>query len=335
METHKSKLRLFILSALMVAIILDSQTALQSVAASMELCIRSVIPGVIPFLFLASAITSEIQNVRIPFLEKLLRIPNGTALFFIIGQLCGYPVGAKLLQNAADNKDIDQKTAGRMVCFCNNASPAFIIGILTSAFTNKSTAIYLWIIQIAASLILGIILPGTTGRPAIVNYHPRKDLGSVLADTLKTMSVICGWVIIWGVLLAYVRKLNIFFCNTFINIIFCGFIELTNGVFALRDINSEAIRFTLSGIFLSFGGICVLTQTRSVAPGVNIKYYFYCRLLHAAISASLCAVLSPCLFPSDSTTLKSIPLFLSTMAFGIILLIFNKINSSNQSKSVV
>lgn len=324
MQIHKERFRLYILSALMLVIIFDSQTALQSVAASIELCIKSVIPGVLPFLLLGSAIACEIRNTQISYLENLLRIPKGAGAFFLIGQICGYPVGAKLLQDAVNQRTIDRESAVRMMCFCNNASPAFIIGILTSMFIDKWTALYLWIIQIVTSLILGIILPGCPGKAINNRSVPNQNLSSILTDVIKTIANICGWVIVFGMLVSYVYKFAVFRKYTFASIIVSGFFELTNGVFALSNISSESIRLILSSIFLSFGGVCVLMQTRTVAPDMDIKHYFLSRLLHAAISASLCAVISPFIFPADSTALNSIPLILCVTAVGIIMLIFNK-----------
>ena len=322
MKIHKERFRLYILSALTLVIIFDSQTALQSIAASIELCIKSVIPGVFPFLLLGSAIACEIRNTQIPYLEN--RLPKGAGAFFIIGQICGYPVGAKLLQDAVNQRTIDRESAVRMMCFCNNASPAFIIGILTSMFIDKWTALYLWIIQIVTSLILGIILPGHPGKAVNDRSVPKQNLSSILTDVIKTIANICGWVIVFGMLVSYVYKFTVFRKNTFASVIISGFFELTNGVFALRNIRSESIRLILSSIFLSFGGVCVLMQTRTVAPDMDIKHYFLSRLLHAAISASLCAVISPFIFPADSTALNSIPLILCVTAVGIIMLIFNK-----------
>ena len=158
-----------LLSLLMILLILDSKTGISACSEAIDLCIKTIIPGVFPFLVLSSAMSTAFHGLKIPFLERLLHIPTGSCGYFLIGLLCGYPVGAKLLQDAFDRQKLSAKQAQRMMVFCNNASPAFIIGILASVLGGKN-ALILWLIQISASLLLGVILPATANEERIPSF---------------------------------------------------------------------------------------------------------------------------------------------------------------------
>lgn len=325
------RFRMCTFSVLMVLIILNPKTSVISVANSMELCLKSVIPGVFPFIFLGSAIASELRNVRISVLEHLLRIPTGSAGFLLIGFLCGYPVGAKLLQDAANRNHVPKESAIRMISFCNNASPAFIIGILSSLFSNAWAGVAMWCIQILSSLILGIVLPGNQQSANNSHEKPPENIGMILKDAITALASICGWVIIFGLCIAYINA-AIEGLNSVQKVIICGAIELTNGIFLLSNIQSDAVRFILSSILLSFGGLCVLLQTLSVAPSANPGAYLRARALHAAISAVFSSLTALIIFPCDVSTMQCLPLFLCTAILGCIIALFNKKMVAIQTK---
>lgn len=335
MKSNGKNMRLFIFGSLLMTVILDSRTAVNATLQGLELCIKTVIPGIFPILYLSSAISNELKSFSIPHLEHLLRMPAGTAGYFIIGLLCGYPVGAKLLQNAADRGDIDRSTAARMISFCNNASPAFIVGILSSLFSSGWIAIIMWLIQIIASFLVGSIIPGTGSAHKLAEHPHDSSLGKTMLESLKATTVICGWIILFGVFLSYIQIPIIHRLGNISNAMISGLLELTNGIHALGKIRSDAIRFTMSAVLLSFGGVCVILQTKSVAPILKIKPYLLSKLLHGGISGFLASSIGLLIFPEDHSCLSCVPLFFSVSVIIILIFRYNKKISSIQPKTIV
>ena len=75
-------------------LVLDARTALQGAAAGMELCIRTVVPSLFPFLFLCGLLTDSLWGSRLLFLRvvgKRLGIPAGAESIQQSGFLGGYP----------------------------------------------------------------------------------------------------------------------------------------------------------------------------------------------------------------------------------------------------
>lgn len=324
MFRKRKTISLILLSSFLIMIILDSKTAVMASKNGIDLCIKTVIPSILPFLFLGGAVAAEIAGIHIPFLEHILRIPHGTAGYFIIGHLCGYPVGAKLLQDAVDRKEIDQGAAVRMVALCNNASPAFIIGIMSSLFSSVWLAIIIWLIQIVSSLLLGILLPKAPERSLQQSTIQKHSLAKIMSDSIKGAATICGWIVIMGILLAFINEPILNILSPLGNTILSGSIELTSGLLRMHGIRSEPLRFAVSSVLLSLGGICVVLQTKSMAPSVSIKAYLFARLMHAIISCTITTIVALLIFPQEMGCQQCIPLLICAAIICCIILFFNK-----------
>ena len=320
----RRKMILILFAIFLFIIIMDSNTAVNAAKESIDMCIKTVVPSVFPFLVLGGAMAAEIAGTNIPILEQLLHIPKGAAGYFLIGQLCGYPVGAKLLQDAMDRNEIDSSSAARMVSFCNNASPAFIIGIMTPLFSDIRIAIILWFIQITSSLVLGMILPQTKEAKIRIKMQQTQSITATMAGSIKGTATICGWIVLLSILLAYINQPIISKVSPLGEAFLSGAIELTNGLFRLHKIQFESIRFAIGSVLLSLGGLCVLLQTKSTAPNINIRAYLFARFMHAIISSTLATIIGHFIFTNNRTQLSCLALLICGGIICYCILIFNK-----------
>lgn len=307
----------------LLLVIFDSKTASLSTKSALDLCMMTVVPSIFPLLFISSAIAARSQRASFPRIERLLHIPNGTSWLFLIGLLCGYPVGGKLLQDQIDRKFINKESACRMMAFCNNAGPAFIIGILSSVF-SVSAAITMWLIQIISSFLLGMLLPAKENDLSSNTSKPEKSLSQIMTDSLKAIGTVCGWVIVFGVLNGYIDRISSIKYTPVSAGIISGFLELTNGILKIQETQSKPIAFIICAVLLSFGGICVILQTKSVASDLKTIPYIFARVIHAGISGTLATLCCIFLFSTEKTPLETIPLLLCTVLISVIVLFFNK-----------
>ena len=124
----------------MLFIIFDARTAARSAYEGIELCLRTVIPSLLPFFVLSGVINSCLMGSQFRILRplgRLCKIPKGTESLLVLGFLAGYPVGAQLVTQSYQEGKISQKTARRMLGFCNNAGPGFLFGMLSPLFMFK------------------------------------------------------------------------------------------------------------------------------------------------------------------------------------------------------
>ena len=284
----------------MTLLILDAKTALSGASDGLELCIRVVLPSLFPFIFLSVLLTGSLSGRRIPWLEPLGRlcgIPAGAEGLLAVGLMGGYPAGAQSIAQAYRNGSLSRTDAHRMLGFCSNAGPSFLFGILGTVF--EPAALWaLWGIHILSAILTGMLLPGRSMRRISENEGTSPTLPESLERSLKTMASVCGWVILFRVLLAFARRWFLWLLPPDGQILFSGLLELTNGCCLLPEASGPGARFVLASALLAFGGICVCLQTVSVTADLGTGQYFPGKRLQTTISLLLSLPAQRLLYPA-------------------------------------
>lgn len=290
---------------LLFVLILDSKTVISAAAEAIDLCIRTVIPSLLPFIFFSGLFRIVWQNTTNPILKqfgKLCKLSGGSENLFIIGLIGGYPVGAKCVYDSYCDKRIDYNGANRMLCFCNNAGPAFIIGIVGVLFERKYIAFLIWGIQILSAIMTAAVIPAGGSTNTNEFQIVKTDIADLLRNAIKSMANICGWVIIFRVILIVLNKWVLWLLPIYLQVAIAGVLELTNGILMLSTISTSYLRFLLANLFLSLGGLCITMQTQSLAPGFQSKNYYLGKLLQTSICLILSSMIGAALFPGNNPT---------------------------------
>lgn len=124
------------------------------------------------------------------------------------------------------------------------------------------------------------------------------------------MANVCGWVVIFRVILAFCERWFLWLLPQPLQIGFVGLLELSNGCYSLRLLMSEPLRFVMCVCFLSFGGLCVAMQTTSVTKELGTGLYFPGKLLQGCFSLALAAAVQYFLFPGTALSNAILPVIL-------------------------
>lgn len=318
----------------MMILILDSKTALQGAYGGIELCIKTVIPSLFPFFVLSILLTSSLSGSEIHFLRPLSNlcgIPSGAESILITGFLGGYPVGAQCIAQSWKSGQLSKKEAHRMLGFCSNAGPAFLFGMTGALFEAPLITWSLWMIQILSAILVAVILPGRSHGRITAEHAAPISIAKALTRAVSVMAGVCGWVVMFRVMLSIGEKRIFYMLPTEIMVILTGFLELTNGCVLLNGIGSDGIRYVLCSMFLAFGGICVAMQTASVTAELGTGMYFPGKLLQCTIAGSLACIISPLLFSAQHDAIYALCGGLGIISCAIFLnfINFRKNNSRN------
>ena len=123
------------------------QTA-KSVSEGLELCLKTVIPSLFPFMVLSGIFTSSV------FCEKLSRIlGKATRLIFNLSPFCssvilisavgGYPLGAFTARRLFEQSEISSADFKKLLLFAVLPSPSFAVGAVGSAMLGSKNAGFL------------------------------------------------------------------------------------------------------------------------------------------------------------------------------------------------
>lgn len=274
--------------AAILVLIFDSKTAFRGASEGIRLCMETVIPSLFPFFVVSVILTSTVSARNIPFFSKLckhLGIAQGAQTLVLVGFLGGYPIGAQCIAQACKSGRLDRRDGERMLAFCNNAGPAFLFGIGATLFPSVGVCWLLWGIHIASALIVAR-LTSKNAQPSVAGVASQTvSLPNALDQAVRAMALVCGWIILFRVGLAFAERWFLWMLPGNLRLLFVGFFELTNGCCALESISSVGLRMQLFSVMLGFGGVCVGLQTMSVlrVAGLRGRQYFPGKTAQAAI----------------------------------------------------
>lgn len=311
----------------MLMLILDAKTALSGAVEGIDLCIRTVVPALFPFIVLSGYLTGNLRVAKSPLIARIgaiLKIPSGAEHILLTGMIGGYPVGAQAVAQAYGAGALSKEQARRMLGFCSNAGPAFLFGMLAPYFSGGHILWFLWLIHILSALAAGFLLPGAA-TPRITDAQTCKiSFPAAVGRAVRITGMICGWVLLFRIVFVFLDRWALWLLPAEAKVMICGILELTNGCVGLGAISEEPIRFVLAVLFLNFGGICVGMQTVSVTGPLGSGWYFPGKLLQTGVGVLLCGLTLPRLYPGCSVPYL-IPLGLLWILGVMISLYFSKI----------
>ena len=267
-----------------------------AVSQALALCAGTVIPSLFPFLVVTTLLVSlGFGQLLSPLLEGLMvplfRVPGCGASALVLGLIGGYPIGAKTAADLYRTNQLSRNEAERLLTFCNNSNPVFLISVLGSGvFGSVRTGVWLWLIHLAAALLTGLCFRGgrTPDRRQIVStrasFHavslPAAFVEAVRSSLTGILNV-CAFVLFFYVLASPLWEV----CPPLV-----GILELFSVVPLLE--NSSA-NFVLAAGLAGWGGVSVLCQTAAVleGSGLSIRPAALGKVLHGLFSAVLAALL--------------------------------------------
>ena len=297
----KRRLWTGILSAgAMLILILDTKTALRGGIEGIKICLLTVLPSLLPFFVLSILLTSVLTGAASGLLRpigRLCRMPAGSEPLLLLGLLGGYPSGAQSVTQAYTQGQISQADARRLLGFCSNAGPAFLFGMASTAFEDPWIPWLLWGVHILSAILTGILLPGSSKLQTRIAPTDPITLPWALEKSIRIMAKVCGWIILFRVILAFCDRWFLWLFPAELQVLLCGILELANGCVQLGSIPDSSLRFIICAGTLGFGGISVLMQTVSVTAPLGLGMYLPGKLLHGSISVILAALIQKHPFP--------------------------------------
>ena len=107
----------------------------------------TVLPTLFPFLLISrllldSCACSLLNKLLAPVISRLFGISAQGSFAFIVGFLCGYPMGAKITADLFHARQISKAEASYLLSFCNNTSPAFLIHYIVLGYFQNPRLIF-------------------------------------------------------------------------------------------------------------------------------------------------------------------------------------------------
>lgn len=308
-------------AAIAALIILSAAPAQASEYArrGLSLCAQVIIPSLLPFFAVSAAISALglpllFGRVAEPAMRSLFGVSGACCAPFVLGLAGGYPIGASATADLVRSGAISPQEGERLLPFCNNTGPAFIIGAVGSGvFASPAFGLLLYLNHIFAAAAVGILFSCSHSRVSSAPDHtsfqikslPQLLPGCIKGAALSTLNI-CSFVVFFSVVSGMLEWLGIFsaaagcLSTTFgAELSFCralltGILELGSGIGAMLGLSPSPCNLALASFILGFGSLSVHCQTLAAIEGTGMKCarHFAGRILHALISALLTYVIS-------------------------------------------
>ena len=294
----KNIVTLVIVSVVGVCLIIHPQNTTDGIKNGFLLLGNNLIPSLFPFMVLSSFISgSGVAQMISKIFEKPFRFFFKTSGYgiipFVLGCLGGYPVGAKTVCEFYEEGKISQNDAGRLIYWCINPSPAFLItAVGTFLLNNAKSGLILYFSCLLSSVTVGFFCRFISSNEMypIESYQKNAKENLFVKSVSKGsegMLAICGWVLTFCVLASLCDALNFPYS---LSCIIKSAGEVTTGC---KNAISTGLSLPVVAGISGFGGFAVICQCASYASlcKTPMKYLICSRLINSALSAIYCSVI--------------------------------------------
>ena len=275
----KNIFKIIFIFTVLVLIFTNRNVLIISTIESIELFNKALFPSIFPIMILSDFILStNFINILSNFIGKIFsRIfkLNKVSIYpFIMSSISGSPSNSKYINDLLINNYISNDEAIKLLSMCNLYNPLLIIS-LTSYLKFKDSIIII-IINLVINIIIGLI--NRNYKIDIINkeFKSKKfNLVNSISNSINTLISIFGIVTFFNIV------------NNLLPIkhpLITGIFELTNGLNLINKISvSYKNKLIYSGIILSFSGLSIITQIKSVLDKkntLNYSLYYKSKIIH-------------------------------------------------------
>ncbi|MDO4273293.1 MAG: hypothetical protein Q4D16_06480 [Eubacteriales bacterium] len=283
------------------------QEALAASREGMKLWLNTLIPTLLPFLILTGFLihTDGIEKILSPlkkFWKKALGLSPQGAYAFLLGMLCGYPMGAKLASDLYRYGKISRREAEYLLTFCNNASPAFITTYLAQiCLDGKASLKEILLILILSDFMCMLffrfivyrnktIIPDAASVLKKETPHagsPGAIIDVSIMNGFETITRLGGYILLFSILASCISHYWPF--APIGKYLLLGTTEITTGLYQLAGSGLPfQTQYLCAVTMTAFGGLCIMAQTKSVLAGkLSILPYAAAKCLNAVFTAIL------------------------------------------------
>lgn len=292
--------------------------AIDYMKKGLQLCTHSVIPSLFPFMIISELIVfsgmgKSISRFIAPLTKKLFGVGECGACAFLLGTLCGFPIGAGAAASMYDVGDLSNDEFERVMTFCNNPSPAFVISTVgASILGRRDVGVVLYVCVVISALTVGIfsnILCNGKCDSVCNDCHTGTErdvpLPQVFTDAVRhsatSMLTVCAYVTFFSTLVGCLgRVLGVFGgARTLVTLLF-GFFELSSGAASAASLGNAYVCAVACAIFSGWSGLSVHFQIMSVTAGRGLSYkrYILSKVAQAIVCGTLVAITLKFVFPA-------------------------------------
>lgn len=286
---------------ILLLVLKNSEIAIEYVTLGLKLSVNSVIPSLFPFMVISELIVrsgaaSVISRPLARPARALFGVSKEGASVFLLGAICGFPIGARSAVRLYDEGKIDKDELTALMDFSNNPSSAFVISAVgVSLFGNRRLGLLLYVITLLSAVSVGVMRNICTKRKGKGEYAPSCARVSSLkisdfTDSVTSSAIgvinVCAFVVFFSVVVGTLGiVLDSFGAPRNIRALIFSLLEMTGGASAASALSPTILGALLAAFCLGWSGLSVHCQVLSLCgTRIGAMRYVISKLIQGILS---------------------------------------------------
>ncbi len=303
-------LPLLLLLAAAAALVSGRAASADAARDALSLCARIVIPSLFPYMVVSSMTVSlgaeEIMGRPLrPLLCRILRLPDAAAGAFLLGTLCGFPIGVRAASALYARGKLTKEEAERLAAIANNVSPAFLVGVVGAVYWHSAAfGALLYAVQLLAALLIGAVYARSAPRPWDAAAEKERRTAPKAADwaaaftasvgeAASSVVTVCGFVVFFSCLFSAFSSIARSVGLDGAVLWAAPFFEMTAGV-GRAAAHGGSLGLFLTGFAVGWGGLSVCAQAEAFAAphGLSLRRMLAAKLLQGCVTGAAACTLA-------------------------------------------
>lgn len=278
--------------SLLVIEIYYSKAIVKSIITSIKICAFSIIPSLFPFFVFSDFFISEITFYNGFFsrlFSSIFKISPHGFKTYVLGNLCGFPVGAHQATYLYNSGFISKNECERLICFSSSPSCIFIISTVGALLGDLKYGLMLYIITFCSSTVCGIFLSINQEKSdCIVKKNEEKfNIATSIKNAGISAITVSSFIIFFSGIIGLLDSTIKSEITVSLISVFLEFGNATSRISASYSI-PENIKLLLIAFSINFSGLSVYLQTINILPPeINKKKYIYSKLIQGIVASIL------------------------------------------------
>ena len=302
MKTKLSQYSIFLLlSSLFLLFFTDTRQSIKLTTSACSIWWNRMIPSLFPFMVISRCMIQTKTSFLLGklfgiILKPIFRLSDQCIYIIVIGFLCGFPMGAIVINDSLEQNYITKDEANLLLTFCNNIGPAYVISFAYILCPYYSITFIIFLMY-AIPLCIGLFLRHTIYKNKILysnrpmsNNNTRLSLAASLnlaiTDSISAMLSLLGCMIIFTIIQLPLYNKNLTIPNT-ARVFLTGFLEISSGIQNIA--NYKNLYPYVYILLLPLCGLCCLYQTSIISKNNSIKIHSY--IIGKIVHSTICSII--------------------------------------------
>ncbi|MBQ9984433.1 MAG: hypothetical protein IJP29_07570 [Lachnospiraceae bacterium] len=262
---------------LLILLLIFNDAVIAGAQNGLLLWYQTLIPSLLPFILVTNALSEMNTYQQIASRFSMKNIGRFYELLAVVmGNLCGYPIGAKIINDFTMSQCLSPKRANELLAMASQASPMFLIGYVFRHFLEEKLPLVIFLTAIYLPVCVYYFLFRTFSKnqsSGLVKHYMKKiPFRDTFMHSVEIMVTIGVYVILFSILLSILLPL----CSNHFVKLPLFFLEITTGIKLISDTSyNESVQIALLCALSSFGGLCSAYQIKGVLQYKNAEIKRY------------------------------------------------------------